>query len=293
MAERIPQSVTIRVPLQAYLTSDHISAATGKTIAVTISKNGAAYGNPSGGATNATEIGSGSYYVDLSTTDTGTTGPLFVKGTEGTIDAIIGIYNVVNANNAGLAALPNAAAEAAGGLYTRGAGAGQLSQSVNGELGVVTLAKTLTTYTGNTLQTGDAYAVVNSGTFGNSALKTLIDVLGTYVDTEVAAIKAKTDNLPGSPAAVGSAMTLTSGERDSIAAALLDLASAIETGLTLRNALRLIAAATAGECSGFPTATDIYKSVDLSGTAVVGTKSRITATTDADGNRTAIIVDLT
>lgn len=31
-----------------------------------------------------------------------------------------------------------------------------------------------------------------------------------YIDTEVAAIKAKTDNLPASPAAVGSAMTLTS-----------------------------------------------------------------------------------
>lgn len=55
-------------------------------------------------------------------------------------------------------ALPAAAAEAAGGLYTQGSGAGQLSQSANGELGVVTLTKTLTTYTGNTPQTGDAFA---------------------------------------------------------------------------------------------------------------------------------------
>lgn len=99
MAERIPQSVTIRVPLQAYLSSDHITPATGKTIAITISKNGASYGNPSGGATNATEIGSGSYYVDLSTTDSGTLGPLFVKGTEGTIDNVIAIYNVITYND--------------------------------------------------------------------------------------------------------------------------------------------------------------------------------------------------
>lgn len=62
------------------------------------------------------------------------------------------------------------------------------------------LADTLTTYTGDTPQTGDAYAVVNSGTFGNSALKTLIDAIDDFVDTEVAAIKAKTDNLPSDPA---------------------------------------------------------------------------------------------
>lgn len=35
--------------------------------------------------------------------------------------------------------------------------------------------------------------------------------------SDVGAIKAKTDNLPASPAAVGSAMTLTAGERNSIA----------------------------------------------------------------------------
>lgn len=36
-----------------------------------------------------------------------------------------------------------------------------------------------------------------------------LDAIDNYVDTEIAAIKAKTDNLPASPAAVGSAMTLT------------------------------------------------------------------------------------
>lgn len=52
----------------------------------------------------------------------------------------------------------------------------------------------------------DAYAIVNSGTHGNAALKTLIDTVDDFldteiaailaaVDTEVAAIKAKTDSL--------------------------------------------------------------------------------------------------
>lgn len=44
-------------------------------------------------------------------------------------------------------------------------------------------------------QSGDAFGVVNSGTYGNSALKDLVDTVATYVDTEVGAIKTKTDQL--------------------------------------------------------------------------------------------------
>jgi len=42
-----------------------------------------------------------------------------------------------------------------------------------------------------TIQTGDAYAIANNGTYGNSALKTVIDTVDTVAD----AIKAKTDGL--------------------------------------------------------------------------------------------------
>jgi hypothetical protein len=94
MAERIPQSNAIRVPIQAYLAGT-LTPATGKTIAITISKNGAAYANPAAGATNATEIGSGSYYVDLATTDGNTLGPLLVKGTSATIDTVFVAFDVV------------------------------------------------------------------------------------------------------------------------------------------------------------------------------------------------------
>ena len=50
----------------------------------------------------------------------------------------------------------------------------------------VVLADTITNYTGNTAQSGDAYGIVNNGTYGNSALETLVDdietalVNGTY-----------------------------------------------------------------------------------------------------------------
>jgi len=121
MPERIPQSVAYTVVFKAYL-SDGVTPATGKTIAATISKNVAAFGNPSAGATNATEIASGWYYVDLSATDTGTLGPLIFHGAVTGVDTVDLAFYVVNANNAGFAGLPNAAADAAGGLPISDAG---------------------------------------------------------------------------------------------------------------------------------------------------------------------------
>ena len=51
-------------------------------------------------------------------------------------------------------------------------------------------------------QTGDVYPVV--------AKETTLATVAGYLDTEISDIKAKTDLIPASPAAVGSAMTLTS-----------------------------------------------------------------------------------
>ena len=105
MPERIPQAIAIRVPLKAYLTSDHVSNATGVSIAVVISRNGAAFAAPSAGAVNATEIGSGWYYVDLSSADIATLGPLIVRGTAASVDDVELVYQVVDANSMGAAFL--------------------------------------------------------------------------------------------------------------------------------------------------------------------------------------------
>ncbi len=115
------------MPLKAYLSSDHVSDAASKTIAIVISKNGAGFGNPNAGATNATEVGgagngNGWYYVDLDATDTGTLGPLIVRGTVATIDPVEIVYWVANQYNMGLSALPNVAADGAGGLPISDAG---------------------------------------------------------------------------------------------------------------------------------------------------------------------------
>lgn len=83
------------------------------------------------------------------------------------------------------------------------------------------------------------------------------------------------------------ASELATDAANEIADALLDRANAIETGLTLRQALRLIAAADAAKLSGAATTTVTIRN------AVADSKDRITATVDADGNRTAITYDLT
>ncbi len=115
MQSRVLQSVAFTWVFKLYLT-DHITPATGKTVAVTLSKNGAAFGNPSVGASNATEIASGWYKFTSSTTDTGTEGPLIWLGTCSGCDNADQAYDVVKATNGGLTGIPDAAANANGGL---------------------------------------------------------------------------------------------------------------------------------------------------------------------------------
>jgi hypothetical protein len=112
-------------------------------------------------------------------------------------------------------------------------------------------------------------------------LQTTLNTVAGYVDTEVAAIKAKTDLIPAAPAAVGDVPTAAQN-----AAGLLDLAAGVETGLTLRQTLRLMAAVMVGKVSGAGTGTEVFRDVN-------DTKARVTATVDLDGNRTAITRDAT
>lgn len=71
-----------------------------------------------------------------------------------------------------------------------------------------------------------------------------------------------------------------------IADALLDRSNGIETGYTLRQALRLILAACAAKLSGAATTTVSIRDV-------ADSKNRIVATVDSNGNRTAVTLDAT
>ncbi len=149
------------VMLKAYLASDHVSAATGKTIPVTISKNGGAFGNPNAGATNLTEVSNGWYKVTLDATDTATAGPLVIRGTEAATDDVELICLV----QAAVSAAPSAAT-IADAVWDE-ATAGHVAAGSAGKLIIDTAAY----------------------------IDTEVAAIVGYIDTEVAAIKAKTDQL--------------------------------------------------------------------------------------------------
>lgn len=98
---RLAQSTAYTVMLKLFLSSDHVSVATGKTVAIKISKAGGAFADPNAGATNATEVSDGWYKVALDTTDTGSLGDLVVRGTAADCDAAEQICQVVSATTGG------------------------------------------------------------------------------------------------------------------------------------------------------------------------------------------------
>lgn len=98
---RLAQSTAYTVVFKVFLSSDHVSAATSKTVAITISKAGGAFGNPNAGASNATEISGGWYKFVLDTTDTGTLGDLVLVGTATACDTADIVMMVVSATTGG------------------------------------------------------------------------------------------------------------------------------------------------------------------------------------------------
>jgi hypothetical protein len=157
-------------------------------------------------------------------------------------------YNPRDGVRLGLTALPNAAAEAAGGLYTRGTGAGQINQAANGQIdanvthaaGTAWLSGCITsaTFTNGAIGSNaiasnaigaaelaaDAVTEIAAGVWAEATrtltaidedsttldidaavraavglaaadLDTQLSTIDNFLDTEVAAIKAKTDSL--------------------------------------------------------------------------------------------------
>jgi hypothetical protein len=166
---------------------------------------------------------------------------------------------------------------------------GRIDAAVSTRATPAQVATELGTYDGPTKAELDA-AVAPLAT---AAALTIVD---DFLDTEIAAIKAKTDLIPTDPAdqsaveaaidAAEAAILAAIPSVSAIEAAILDDANGVETSITPRQALRLILAASAGKLSGAATSTVIIRNVGDS-------KDRITATVDADGNRAAVTVDAT
>ena len=170
--------------------------------------------------------------------------------------------------------------------------------------------------------------------YGSAPLATQasVNTVDDFLDTEIAAIKAKTDNLPASPAATGdipsaatvadavwdearsghvaagsfgegvlvqtvnaNALNTNSFSAGCISSTAISASAAQEIadevyargdidGYTGEQFAKLVLAALVGKLSGAATTTNTVRAADDS-------KDRITATVDADGNRTAVTLD--
>lgn len=175
----------------------------------------------------------------------------------------------------GLSALPNAAANANGGLPVLSSSGTTLAYTIS----------TLTTYTNNTPQTGDSYARIGATGSGLTSLAPASTALSSATWTNTRA--GYLDNIDATVTSRLASVSYTAAPTaNQNATALLDLADAITADMTVRDALRLIAAATAaGKTDGGGTDTFTIRNLE-------DTADAVTATVDADGNRSDITLDL-
>ena len=108
------------------------------------------------------------------------------------------------------------------------------------------------------------------------------------VSGAVGSVTGSVGSVTGSVGSVGSggitAASLASDAGNEIATALLDLANGVESGVTLRQALRAMAAVLAGKASGGP-GSSVFKGVSTSTT-------RVTSVSDTNGDRSSVTLNL-
>jgi hypothetical protein len=120
---------------------------------------------------------------------------------------------------------------------------------------------------------------VTQASMGNYPASNIFFVDEQTLEDKIPAILSKTTNLPAYPAATSDIPSANSN-----ADALLDRVNAIETGFSLRQALRVVLSALAGKLSGGGTTNITIRDA-------TDTKNRIVATVDSDGNRTNVTLD--
>jgi len=224
MGCEIKQSTSVKnLTFPMYLTGTN-TLATGKTVTVQLMKNGADFVVASGAVTEgqlpSSGGASGVYSLAGNTTDSNTLGLMILKATASGCDPTIQEYNVTkmddqDANAGGLARLDasissrmatfsvptnfSALAITSGGSVTVGTNSDKTGYSLSSTQtfnntgtwtgNIVGTLSTLTTYTGNTPQTGDAFSRLGAPAGASHAA----DVAAVKTDT--AAVKTQTDKL--------------------------------------------------------------------------------------------------
>lgn len=288
--------------------TDHVTGKTALTPTVTLSKNGGSFASPSGAVS---EIGSGWYKVAGNTTDSGTLGPLILHATGTAADPTDVLFAVV-------ADLPGVAQT--GDSYARlGAPAGAsvsadvaavqadtndiqtrlpaalVSGRIDASVGAMAtdvltstaLAASAVTEIQAGLSTLDASAVRAAVGLASANLDTQLTAIDDYLDTEVAAIKAKTDNLPIDPADASDIAASFS----TVNSTLATIAGYIDTEVAAIKAKTDLIPAAPAAVSDIPTAAAIADAVwdeATSGHTTSGSVGAALNDTDLRGSRTVI-----
>jgi len=257
--------------------TDGVTEETALTPATEISKNNAAFSPGPTGSHDA----EGWYLVNLSGTHLDTLGSFILKSHDGANhlpvwhEFMVLPADVYNSLVLGTDTLPTDVTQWLGNAAATPTVAGVPEVDVTHWLGTASAPTSIAgvpevdiTHLGGVLQS--AIDLKDFADFGYEPITNKVQGV-VLVDTTT----TNTDMVAAAPTA------------DVNADALLDRTNAIETGLTLRQAQRLIAAASAGKLSGAATTTIVIRN------AVQDSKARITATVDPDGNRSAITSDVT
>lgn len=283
--------------------TDHVTGKTGLTLTITASKAGAAFASIS---PSVTERGNGWYSLALTTSHTDTLGDFALHITSSGADPTDCLAQV-RANILG-DTLPSNVTQLGGSTQSatdlKDFADDGYDPSTNKVQGVV-LVDTLTTYTNNTPQTGDSFAIVTDAVFGNEELGNAIaSIEGSMADFNLripaALVSGRMDSHVGAmandtltaPALASSAVSeiqaglATQASVDGKPTLAQILAGGDIDGYTLEETLKLALAPLAGKLSGAGTGTETIRAADDS-------KDRIIATVDASGNRTAITLDAT
>jgi hypothetical protein len=103
----------------------------------------------------------------------------------GKMDAVVPDTQKVDVNTVKTQTVTCAAGVTVGAFVGQGTAA--VAVNASGHVSRVTLTDTLTTYTGNTPQTGDNFVIVNSGSFGNAALLAAVQNVqnNTFIATSI------------------------------------------------------------------------------------------------------------
>lgn len=185
------------------------AALTGATVTARTALGNAAQAAATG---TTSELGNGHYRFNLSQADTNAdfVGYLFTASNAIPVSFsfITTGGNFADAVRFGLTALPNAAAEAAGGLYTRGTGAGQVNQNANGGIDVNVTHAAGTAWASGAItaasiaadaitDTKIATGALTFAKFATGAIKTMVwdNVQTTDLTTAGSAGKLLVDNL--------------------------------------------------------------------------------------------------